>query len=46
MNAKTFNPKVIMLSVAFASVVIIGIVIGKILPIIETILFLGAYVIA
>ena len=44
MNAKTFNPKVIMLSVAFASVVIIGIVVEKILPVVEMILFLGSYV--
>lgn len=46
MNAKTFNPKPIMLSLVIAFVVIISIVIGKILPVVETILFLGAYVIA
>lgn len=43
MDAKTFNPKVIMLSVAFASVVIIGIVISKILPVVEMVLFFLTY---
>ena len=46
MGAKTFNFKIMMLGVAFAfaSVVIISIVIENILPVIEMILFFLTYV--
>lgn len=44
MNAKTFNPKIMMLGVAFAFVVIISIVIEKILPVVEMVLFFLTYV--
>lgn len=44
MGAKTFNSKIMMLGVAFAFVVIISIVIEKILPVVEMVLFFLTYV--
>ena len=43
MNAKSFNPKIMMLGVIFAFVVIISIVIEKILPVVEMVLFFLTY---